>query len=99
MLNKDVYQLLGLAMRSRNIATGEAVLTNVRNKKAALVLVCEDASENTKKLYKNKCTHYGVEYIIKGDSDSLSYAIGKENRMAIAVLDQNFAKNIKEKRG
>ena len=99
MLNKEVLNYLGLAMRSRNLVTGEQVLSSIRSKKACLVIISEDASENTKKQLVDKCTHYQIEYIIKGDSTSISSAIGKTNRKAVSILDKNFAKKIKEKIG
>lgn len=99
MLNKETLNYLGLAMRSNNLATGDMVLKNVRNKKASLVIIAENASDKTKKNLIDKCTHYKIEYIIIGESAELSKAIGKDNRIAVAVLDKNFADKIKEKIG
>ncbi len=99
MLNKDVLQYLGLIMRSRNLASGENVLLSIRDKTAQLVLIASDASDNTKKRLIDKCTHYQIEYIIVGESEELSKAIGKHNRMALAILDKNFAEKLKEKIG
>ncbi|MFQ6862119.1 MAG: L7Ae/L30e/S12e/Gadd45 family ribosomal protein [Beduini sp.] len=99
MLNKDVLNYIGLMMRSRNLASGEGVLLSIRDKSAKLVIIAEDASDNTKKRLIDKCTHYKIEYIIIGDSTELSNAIGKSNRMAIAVLDKKFAEKLKEKIG
>lgn len=99
MLNRDVLNLLGLAICSKNLVTGDNVLKNIRNQKACLVIVSEDASANTKKQLLDKCSYYGIECIIKGDSYSISKAIGKNNRVAVAILDKNFADKIKEKIG
>lgn len=99
MLNKDVLNLLGLAMRSRNIVTGEGVMNSIRNQSAKLVLIASDASDNTKKQLVDKCTHYQIEYVIVENSEIMSQAIGKNNRMALAVVDKNFASKIKGKIG
>lgn len=99
MLNKDTLNLLGLAMRSRNIATGEGVLKSIRNQSAKLVIIASDASDNTKKQLIDKCTHYQIEYIIEEDSTIISKAIGKNNRMAVSILNQDFASKIKGKIG
>lgn len=99
MLSKDVLNLLGLAMRSRNIVTGDSVLKSIRNQTSKLVIIAQDASDNTKKQLTDKCTHYKIEYIIVGDSQMISQAIGKNNRKAISIINENFANKIKEKIG
>lgn len=96
MLNKNTYQLLGLAMASKNLVTGDVVLNYIRSNKVALVIICEDASDNTKKKFSNKCEYYGIEYIIDGNSDDLSHAIGKDNRKVVGILNAKFAKKIIE---
>lgn len=99
MLNKQVSSLLGLAMRARKLATGESALKSIQSQKAHLVLIAEDASDNTKKKYIDKCKFYHVDYYVAGTSDELSQAVGKINRMAIAVLDTGFSKSMKSKLG
>ncbi len=99
MLNKDVYNLLGLATCSRNLVSGESVLISIKNKSACLVIICEDASENTRKKLIDKCTFYNVDYVIFGSSDKMSKSIGKNNRKAVSITNKNFAKKIKEKIG
>lgn len=99
MLNKQVGSLLGLAMRARKLATGESALKSIQSQKAHLVIIAEDASDNTKKRYVDKCKYYHINYYITGTSDELSQSIGKINRMAIAVLDAGFAKSMKSKLG
>lgn len=99
MQNREVDQLLGLANRARKIVTGEFVVKSIQNKTAKLVLIAEDASDNTKKRLTDKCAFYQIEYRIYSDSDNLSYAIGKSNRVAIAVTDEGFAKSLLKKLG
>ena len=56
-MNK-IYSLLGLAVRSRNVVSGEyAVEKAVKSGKALLVVVSEDASANTVKLFENMCSY------------------------------------------
>lgn len=99
MLSNEVLNFIGLAARSRKITTGEGVLKSVRNQTSRLVIISEDASENTRKQLVDKCTYYQIRYIIIGDSDEISKAIGKQNRKAISILDKNFANKIIEKIG
>ncbi|WP_454961355.1 L7Ae/L30e/S12e/Gadd45 family ribosomal protein [Eggerthia catenaformis] len=94
MLNKQIYNTLGLAVRAKCLVTGENVLVGIRNKSIKLVIIANDASENTKKRMINKCNYYQVEYILFSDSDSLSQAIGKSNRMAIGITEKGFANKL-----
>ena len=50
-----------------------------------------------KKRYMDKCTYYHVDYQIDGTIEEISRAIGKDNRVAIGILDKGFANKIKSK--
>lgn len=89
---KKVLSLLGLAARGRNLVSGEFSTENaVKNGSAQLVLVSEDASANTKKLFTDKCSFYEVPMYVCGTKESLGKAIGKEIRASIAVTDAGLA--------
>lgn len=64
--------------------------------KAFLVMLALDASENTKKKFRNMCEFYEVPIYFYGDKDLLGHAMGKEFRASLAVLDEGFAKNIRK---
>ena len=90
--------LLGLCAKSRNLVSGEFAAENaVKDGSAWLVIVATDASQNTKKLFHDKCSFYEVPYFEYGTKESLGHTIGKEMRASIAVLDENFAKAIIQK--
>ena len=93
-MTDKAIQLLGLALRARKISSGEMVLSSIRSKQASLVIIAEDASENTKKKYVDKCTFYEIPYVWIESSTILSRAIGQNNRMAVAVNDAGFAAKI-----
>lgn len=99
MLNDDVLSLLGLASRARKITCGDILLKDIRNNQVSLVFIAEDASDNTKKKYSDKCQFYKVDCIIAGKIDDLSKAIGKTNRVAVGIKDRGFANKIKSKLG
>jgi ribosomal protein L7Ae-like RNA K-turn-binding protein len=89
---KKVFNLIGIATKSRNIVSGEfSTEKAVKEKKAALVIVAEDASDNTKKMFTNMCTYYKVPIRFFGKKDELGHAMGKEIRASLAVLDQGLA--------
>lgn len=90
-----VLSLLGLSARAGKIASGEfAAETAVKSGKAALVIVAEDASANTKKLFHDKCSFYEVPVFDYGTKETLGHAIGKELRASVAVLDAGLANAI-----
>ena len=96
--DSKLLSLLGLATKAGKLASGEfQTETAVKDGSAKLVLVAEDASENTKKLFKDKCSYYRVPVYIVGTKEALGAAIGKEYRASVAVLEEGFAKAIQKK--
>ena len=95
MKQNKVLSLLGLSARAGKLASGEySAETAVKSGKAALVIVAEDASANTKKLFHDKCSFYEVPIFEYGTKEMLGHAIGKELRASVAVLDEGLANAI-----
>ena len=93
-----VLSFLGLAMKAGKVASGEyATEKAVKEGKAGVVLVAGDASENTKKKFRNMCEFYKVPIYFYGDKDTLGHAMGKEFRASLAVTDLGFADGIRRK--
>ncbi len=90
--------MLGLAKKAGKAVSGEfSTEKAVKEKKAMLVIVTEDASHNTVKLFTNKCAYYNVPVIFYSDKESLGHALGQTMRTSAAVTDENFASAIMEK--
>ncbi|KIL50512.1 hypothetical protein KP77_18870 [Jeotgalibacillus alimentarius] len=84
--------LLGLATRAGKVISGEElVIKEVRNSKAKLVLLSEDASANTTKKVTDKASFYKVPVRMVKDRYLLGQLIGKDARVTVAVLDKGFA--------
>lgn len=95
--NNKVSSLLGLATKAGKISSGEFMTEKmVKSGKAYLVMVAEDASENTKKKFKNMCEFYEVPICFFSKKISLGHAMGKELRASLAVVDEGFAKAIEK---
>lgn len=93
-LNKTL-SLVSLAMKAGKIASGEfCTEKEIKSGYACLVIVAEDASDNTKKKFENMCEFYEVPIYFYGDKDTLGHAMGKEFRASLAVTDPGFAKGI-----
>ncbi len=95
-MNKNkIFSLLGLATRSRNVVSGEFMTEKaVKSCKAELVIVSENASENTKKMFSNMCDFYQVPMVIFGSKEELGHAMGKEMRASLAITDSGFADSL-----
>ncbi len=94
-MNNRVYGMIGLATKARKIVSGEfSTEKAVKEQKACLVIVASDSSDNTKKLFSDKCAYYDVPYRIFGTKSELGMAMGKEFRASVAVTDPNFATQI-----
>lgn len=95
MIQNKIFSLLGLAARSRNVVSGEfATEKAVKDGKAFLVIVSEEASDNTKKLFRNMCCFYEVPLRFYGGKEELGHCMGKEMRASLAVTNEGFAENI-----
>ena len=92
MKQNKVLSLLGLAMRGRNLVSGEfQTLEAIKKGSAMLVIIAEDASDNTKKLFSDKCSFYEVPVKQYGTKEALGRAIGKDLRSSIGVCDAGLA--------
>ena len=92
---QKVINLIGLATKAGKTVSGEfSTEKAVKSKKAYLVMVSKEASDNTKKMFTNMCTYYRVPICYFGKKDELGHAMGKEMRASLAVTDEGFAKAI-----
>lgn len=93
--SSKALSLVSLATKAGKTASGEfCTEKEVKTGMAELVIVAEDASDNTKKKFKNMCNFYEVPIYFYGDKDTLGHAMGKEFRAMVAVTDAGFAKRI-----
>lgn len=94
-LNNKIFSMLGLATRSRNIVSGEFMTEkSIKSYQAVLVIVATDASDNTKKMFRNMCDFHKVPYYEYGTKEELGHCMGKEFRASLAVTNQGFANSI-----
>ncbi len=93
-----VLSMLGIAAKSGNVVSGEfSTEKAVKTGTAFLVIVSEEASENTKKHFTDMTSFYEVPIYFYGDKESLGRAIGKEFRASLAIVDENLAKAVENK--
>ena len=97
MNRNKVLGLLGLAEKAGKVRSGEfSTEKAVKSGKAGLVIVSEETSDNTKKMFRNMCTYYEVPYFEFGSKEELGHATGREMRASLAVQDAGFSEAMKK---
>ena len=95
MMKAKYLNLVGLAYRARRCSLGEqAIVKDVQQQKAFLVLLAHDTGKATMKKITDKCSFYEIPCIIVDDRATLGQALGKDERVAVAILDKGFADKI-----
>ena len=92
MQKNKILTYLGLATRAGKAVSGEfCVERSVRQKRAKLVLVSEDAAKASEKNFRNIGTYYKVPLHFIGSREELGAACGKEARVSAAIEDEGLA--------
>ena len=94
-MNPKIKNLLTLAAKSGNLVSGDETCINYLKKDAVkLVILAEDASENTKKKFEDKTSYRNVPIRYWGNKEELGNTIGKPSRTIIAIIDKGFSESI-----
>lgn len=97
MKQDKVLAMIGMAQRAGKVASGEfSTEKAVKTGKAALVIVADDSSDNTKKMFSDMCRYYNVPIYFYSNKETLGHSIGKQFRASLAVLDEGFGNTIKK---
>ena len=86
MSQNKALSMIGLATKAGKVASGEfCTEKEVKSGRAYLVIVADDASDNTKKKFQNMCDFYQVPIYFYKDKDT-----------SLVILDEGFAKGIRK---
>lgn len=97
-MNSKVLSMLGMAKKAGKAASGEfACDKSVKDGSSCLVIIANDASDNTKKSIQNSCAYYQVKYFMYADMESIGRFTGGGSKAAATVNDENFANAILKK--
>ena len=90
--------MLGIAAKSGNVVSGEfSTEKAVKTGHAYLVIVSEEASANTNKMFTNMTDFYEVPMYVFGTKEELGRCIGREFRASLAITDENLANAVENK--
>ena len=96
-MNNKVYSYLGICQKAGKLISGEGACEKaIASGDGKLIIIAQDASDNTKKKFLNKAEYYHVPVYIKGERDILSSAIGKINRPTVVITDKGLSEKIIE---
>ena len=89
------FNFLGLAKRSGNLIEGYSKCDEQRNRRSFyLVILSDDASNSTKKKFKNHCIEKKIPLIEDFSKEELGNPIGREELKVLAVVDKNMAEKL-----
>ncbi len=96
-MNAKFWGMLGLARKAGKVETGESrTLDAVKGEKAKLVILSEDASQNTSKRILDKCSFRNIKVLMVQSRQELGCALGKKDVVTAVVIDGNFAERLSE---
>ncbi len=87
-------QYIGLAAKARRAVVGaQAVESAVHARKAKLLIVDSNCSQNTQKKYADMCETYQVPWYLMENPCLMA---GKPGRMCVAICDTGLAEQIEK---
>ena len=96
--NLSLTGLLGLAVRAGRVRSGaEAVKESIRGGKSRLVILAMDASEGTKRSFKNMADLRGVPVLECHTRLELGVCLNRAPRAVLSILDRHFASGMLKK--
>lgn len=92
-MGKDkAYRYLGLAARAGKTPSGEFQTEEaIKRGKAGVVILATDASENTKKHFKDMCAFRNIPLVELTDKEELGHRIGRAFRASLAITEPGLA--------
>ena len=76
------------------ISEERITLEAIKKNKVKLVFLASDASENTRKRIKDKCSYRDIPVSEELDRLQIGNAIGKDERVVIGITDEGFSQSM-----
>lgn len=90
------FNFLGLIRKSGNLVMGYNKCEEIRNKRNVyLFIISNDASESTRKKFKNHCISKNISLIEDFTKEELGYPIGRDEMKILAITDKSMAEKVK----
>lgn len=96
-MENRIYSFLGLAVKAGKLLSGDDTCERaIRSGRADLVIIAEDASDNTRKKFESIGSTKGIELKSFGRKELLGRYTGKGIRSVLVITEKQFAKHIGE---
>ncbi len=90
-----IYGMVSLSMKAGKLAVGEERAKEaIKSGEARLIIIADDASDNTKKKFSDMAAYRNVPLISIFDRYQFGRLIGKKFSVSAAVTDKGFADSI-----
>ncbi len=98
MTSKNILSFIGIAKKANKLISGQDVVErNLMSNNVFLVILSDDAAENTKEKFYDMCSKKKIPIIIWGKSAELGKAIGEERRKVFGITDTGFAHELQKR--
>ncbi|MBS4536007.1 ribosomal L7Ae/L30e/S12e/Gadd45 family protein [Clostridium sp. D2Q-14] len=98
MKMNDLISFLGIGKKANIVKAGEyKTEESIKSKKCNLIILAEDASDNTKKKFNKLAKTNNIEFLVYGNKETLGKALGRHYISIIAVCDKKFSDTLKIK--
>ncbi|MDP4092532.1 MAG: ribosomal L7Ae/L30e/S12e/Gadd45 family protein [Bacillota bacterium] len=97
MMTNRIYSFMGLAVKAGRLVSGDDTCERaLKREKVKLLIIAEDASDNTKKKFTDICSYRNIAFRIFGKKELIGSYTGKDARSVAAILDKGFADRLAE---
>lgn len=87
------YSFLGLIQKSGNMVSGyNNCIYNIKKDKCKLVIIANDATDNTRDKFISLCNSRKLPYIICGRKDEIGMSIGQSSKSVLGLKDENMSR-------
>lgn len=94
MYKKRFLQTLGLSKRASALLSGDELFKSLSKGGVYLVVLASDASDRSKKQYRDKSSTYGISLVEEFTSAEISNACGLKNRIAVGITNDGIAQKL-----
>ena len=97
MSTNKALNTVGICKCANKISYGETLLKDIKHHNVAIVVICKDTSDNSKKKVMDKCNYYKCDYVVAFTQDEIKKVLCRIDAVsAIGIKDINLAKKLKE---
>lgn len=97
MNDERFYSFIGLIQKSGNLICGyNNCIYDIKKDKCKLLIIAEDASQNTRDKFISLCKSRNIPYMVYGSKNEFGFKLGKSPKSVLAVKDENMSKVVQD---